>query len=208
MIVTYDANGFYGHPDHIQAHRVTRRAVRSPPSPAPRSARRRSLAVWRSSMRRRCRARCWPRRSGSGRVRPPRFTQAGSVADLPFGVADEQVTTEIDGTGYLRGEGRRAPVARHPDRGGRPRSSRCPTWSAQRIGAREYYTLLAGRRPARAARAGPRRARARICSCAVTPWLSPARIACSAWTARQSDEPPSVPGLQRRRLRACCSCSA
>ena len=25
-IVTYDANGFYGHPDHIQAHRVTRRA--------------------------------------------------------------------------------------------------------------------------------------------------------------------------------------
>jgi N-acetyl-1-D-myo-inositol-2-amino-2-deoxy-alpha-D-glucopyranoside deacetylase len=25
-IVSYDANGFYGHPDHIQAHRVTRRA--------------------------------------------------------------------------------------------------------------------------------------------------------------------------------------
>jgi N-acetyl-1-D-myo-inositol-2-amino-2-deoxy-alpha-D-glucopyranoside deacetylase len=25
-IITYDANGFYGHPDHIQAHRVTRRA--------------------------------------------------------------------------------------------------------------------------------------------------------------------------------------
>src|SRR6266571_714067 len=25
-IVTYDANGFYGHPDHIQAHRVTVRA--------------------------------------------------------------------------------------------------------------------------------------------------------------------------------------
>jgi N-acetyl-1-D-myo-inositol-2-amino-2-deoxy-alpha-D-glucopyranoside deacetylase len=26
VIVTYDANGFYGHPDHIQAHRVARRA--------------------------------------------------------------------------------------------------------------------------------------------------------------------------------------
>jgi N-acetyl-1-D-myo-inositol-2-amino-2-deoxy-alpha-D-glucopyranoside deacetylase len=25
-IVSYDANGFYGHPDHIQAHRVSRRA--------------------------------------------------------------------------------------------------------------------------------------------------------------------------------------
>jgi LmbE family N-acetylglucosaminyl deacetylase len=27
VIVTYDANGFYGHPDHIQAHRVTMAAV-------------------------------------------------------------------------------------------------------------------------------------------------------------------------------------
>ncbi|MGD0068647.1 MAG: N-acetyl-1-D-myo-inositol-2-amino-2-deoxy-alpha-D-glucopyranoside deacetylase, partial [Streptosporangiaceae bacterium] len=26
VLVTYDANGFYGHPDHIQAHRVTWRA--------------------------------------------------------------------------------------------------------------------------------------------------------------------------------------
>ena len=28
VLVTYDANGFYGHPDHIQAHRVARRAFR------------------------------------------------------------------------------------------------------------------------------------------------------------------------------------
>ncbi len=27
VVITYDENGFYGHPDHIQAHRVTRRAV-------------------------------------------------------------------------------------------------------------------------------------------------------------------------------------
>ncbi|MFI2709767.1 N-acetyl-1-D-myo-inositol-2-amino-2-deoxy-alpha-D-glucopyranoside deacetylase [Micromonospora sp. NPDC018662] len=27
VVVTYDPNGFYGHPDHIQAHRVTMRAV-------------------------------------------------------------------------------------------------------------------------------------------------------------------------------------
>jgi N-acetyl-1-D-myo-inositol-2-amino-2-deoxy-alpha-D-glucopyranoside deacetylase len=26
VLVTYDANGFYGHPDHIQAHRVAWRA--------------------------------------------------------------------------------------------------------------------------------------------------------------------------------------
>jgi len=33
-IVTYDANGFYGHPDHIQAHRVTRRAYELACDPA------------------------------------------------------------------------------------------------------------------------------------------------------------------------------
>ena len=27
VVVTYDPNGFYGHPDHIQAHRITMRAV-------------------------------------------------------------------------------------------------------------------------------------------------------------------------------------
>ena len=27
MLVTYDENGFYGHPDHIQAHRITMAAV-------------------------------------------------------------------------------------------------------------------------------------------------------------------------------------
>src|SRR6185436_6442472 len=27
VLVTYDANGFYGHPDHIQAHRVSMRAA-------------------------------------------------------------------------------------------------------------------------------------------------------------------------------------
>ena len=34
VIVTYDANGFYGHPDHIQAHRVAWRAYRLACDPA------------------------------------------------------------------------------------------------------------------------------------------------------------------------------
>jgi N-acetyl-1-D-myo-inositol-2-amino-2-deoxy-alpha-D-glucopyranoside deacetylase len=34
VIVTYDANGFYGHPDHIQAHRVARRAYQLAADPA------------------------------------------------------------------------------------------------------------------------------------------------------------------------------
>ena len=34
VVVTYDENGFYGHPDHIQAHRVTMAAVASTGLPA------------------------------------------------------------------------------------------------------------------------------------------------------------------------------
>src|SRR6516164_2937599 len=34
VLVTYDENGFYGHPDHIQAHRVARRAVTLAADPA------------------------------------------------------------------------------------------------------------------------------------------------------------------------------
>ena len=34
VVVTYDDNGGYGHPDHIQAHRVTMAALAADPSPA------------------------------------------------------------------------------------------------------------------------------------------------------------------------------
>ncbi|MDP9117493.1 MAG: PIG-L family deacetylase [Actinomycetota bacterium] len=34
VVVTYDENGFYGHPDHIQAHRVTMAAVDAVAGPA------------------------------------------------------------------------------------------------------------------------------------------------------------------------------
>ena len=34
VVVTYDENGFYGHPDHIQAHRITMAAVEPTGMPA------------------------------------------------------------------------------------------------------------------------------------------------------------------------------
>ncbi len=34
VVVTYDPNGFYGHPDHIQAHRITMAALEITKSPA------------------------------------------------------------------------------------------------------------------------------------------------------------------------------
>ena len=151
VVVTYDANGFYGHPDHIQAHRVTRRAARVAADPAAAAV---GGAPWLVA---KLYATAMPRSVLAGAIRlgpdaPARFTRARSVADLPFGVADEQVTTEVDGTGQ-----RAATVAAL-----RAHATQIavedPYFAlsdlvGQRIGAREHYTLLAG---PRGPGAGPR----------------------------------------------------
>jgi N-acetyl-1-D-myo-inositol-2-amino-2-deoxy-alpha-D-glucopyranoside deacetylase len=82
-IVTYDANGFYGHPDHIQAHRVAWRAYRE----AGEGARFYATAVPLSEL--------------AGATGGGPFAGAGSVAALGFGVPDEEVTTRVDAGGYL-----------------------------------------------------------------------------------------------------------
>jgi N-acetyl-1-D-myo-inositol-2-amino-2-deoxy-alpha-D-glucopyranoside deacetylase len=71
VIVSYDDNGFYGHPDHIQAHRVAWRAFQLAADAA-----------------------VHPGRGGAGPWRVAKFyatARPGSAL----------VTTEIDGTGYL-----------------------------------------------------------------------------------------------------------
>ena len=82
VVVTYDENGFYGHPDHIQAHRITLAALDACGIPAklyytafPRS----SLRGFREIL------------EEAGIDGP------GEVADNPdFGTPDELVTTMID----------------------------------------------------------------------------------------------------------------
>jgi N-acetyl-1-D-myo-inositol-2-amino-2-deoxy-alpha-D-glucopyranoside deacetylase len=105
VLVTYDANGFYGHPDHIQAHRVAWRAFEL-----------------------------------SGRQGPLRKFYATAAPD------SDQVTTEIDASGYLpvklaalRAHATQITVSSPPYfalSDGVPRLAR----------GVEYYTLLAGRR--------------------------------------------------------------
>jgi N-acetyl-1-D-myo-inositol-2-amino-2-deoxy-alpha-D-glucopyranoside deacetylase len=151
VIVTYDANGFYGHPDHIQAHRVTRRAVRAAADPAAASAA--GGGAWRVA---KLYATAMPRSVLAeairlGPARPTGFVEAGSVADLPFGVADEQVTTEIDGTGYLAAK--IAALRSHATQIAVDGSFfALSNMVGQRIDGHEYYTLLAG---PRGAGAGP-----------------------------------------------------
>ena len=87
VLITYDANGGYGHPDHIQAHRVATAAVvlAGGVSRTYHTARSRRDAERLAELRRRLQ----PDRPG----RPPRA--------VPQGVPDELITSVIDTRPYL-----------------------------------------------------------------------------------------------------------
>ena len=137
VLVTYDENGFYGHPDHIQAHRVADAAIR--------------LAA----------------EGGMGSWQVAKFyatampQSTAAAAGLPWFVPDEQVTTEIDGSGYLaaktaalRAHATQIAVRGDGEAGGGRFALSSGGW--QPISGREYFTLLArGSDPARIADAGP-----------------------------------------------------
>jgi N-acetyl-1-D-myo-inositol-2-amino-2-deoxy-alpha-D-glucopyranoside deacetylase len=90
VLVTYDPNGFYGHPDHIQAHRVAMRAAElvGPDGPAkiywsavPRSVLEAGLENF------------------AGSSNNP-FGDVASVEELPFGTPDGEVAARIDAHEY------------------------------------------------------------------------------------------------------------
>ncbi|MFJ4535982.1 N-acetyl-1-D-myo-inositol-2-amino-2-deoxy-alpha-D-glucopyranoside deacetylase [Streptomyces tibetensis] len=93
VLITYDDNGGYGHPDHIQAHRVAMRAVELSadaglPIPkvywnrVPRPVVEESFARLREDL------------PGTS------FTKAADVDDVPGVVPEERITTVIDGTAH------------------------------------------------------------------------------------------------------------
>jgi N-acetyl-1-D-myo-inositol-2-amino-2-deoxy-alpha-D-glucopyranoside deacetylase len=142
VLISYDDNGFYGHPDHIQAHRVARRAfeladgqvAKFYATAVPRSV----LAAGIEEMRRAA------QRDGRplGGVD---LTRAESAEDLPFGVPDDQVTTEIDATAYL--DQKLAAMRAHATQ----IAVDSPFFAlsnnvGQRAFGRECYTLLSGPR--------------------------------------------------------------
>ncbi len=142
VLISYDDNGFYGHPDHIQAHRVAWRAfelagglvTKFYATAVPRSV----LAAGIEGLRGR-------EPSGNSPGGGPDFTQVESVDELAFGVPDEIVTTEIDATAYL--EQKLAAMRAHATQ----IAVDSPFFAfsdnvGQRAFGREYYTLLAGPR--------------------------------------------------------------
>jgi N-acetyl-1-D-myo-inositol-2-amino-2-deoxy-alpha-D-glucopyranoside deacetylase len=142
VMVTYDDRGFYGHPDHIQAHRVAWRAFSKADG---RVSKFYATAVPRSTLARGIEAARGP--SGPGyRADGTRFSEMKSVKDLPFGVPDAQVTTEIDAHDYL--EAKLAAMRAHATQ----ISVDSPFYAlsdnvGQRALGTEYYTRLAGPGP-------------------------------------------------------------
>jgi N-acetyl-1-D-myo-inositol-2-amino-2-deoxy-alpha-D-glucopyranoside deacetylase len=90
VVVTYDENGFYGHPDHIQAHRVAMRAAELATAQGfgpdkiywtamPRSVMEAGMAAFAESS-------------------DNPFADLEGVEDLPFGTPDEEIAARIDAT--------------------------------------------------------------------------------------------------------------
>ncbi|MER5985039.1 N-acetyl-1-D-myo-inositol-2-amino-2-deoxy-alpha-D-glucopyranoside deacetylase [Streptomyces sp. NPDC001787] len=102
VLVTYDPDGGYGHPDHIQAHRVATRAAELAADPAygtgPGTAAPHAIAkiYWNRVPRPVAEA-------GFERLRamaPDAFAGIAAVDDVPGVVEDARITAEIDGSAY------------------------------------------------------------------------------------------------------------
>jgi N-acetyl-1-D-myo-inositol-2-amino-2-deoxy-alpha-D-glucopyranoside deacetylase len=145
VVVTYDRNGFYGHPDHIQAHRVTWRAFRQSAGTAWQVAKFYATALPVTVI-----ANALEALPSAGTS----FDTPASTGDLPFGVPDEEVTTEIDIGAYVTAklDALRAHATQV--------AVEAPYFAfsnnlGQMVSAREYFTLLAGPDPPRRG-AGPK----------------------------------------------------
>jgi N-acetyl-1-D-myo-inositol-2-amino-2-deoxy-alpha-D-glucopyranoside deacetylase len=145
VMVTYDENGFYGHPDHIQAHRVAWRAFELADGLV--------TKFYATAMPKSVLAAAIKLMGENGERNPPGaeagqsegFLAVNSVDDLPFGVPDDQVTTEIDAADYI--DAKLAALHAHATQ----ISVDSPFFAlSDRVGRRalgiEHYTLLAGPR--------------------------------------------------------------
>lgn len=99
VLVTYDPEGGYGHPDHIQAHRVATRAAELAADAAyrPGSAPHTVAKVYWNRVPRSVAEKAF---AGLRAEAPDAFPGIAAIEDVP-GVADDTlVTTVIDGTGH------------------------------------------------------------------------------------------------------------
>jgi N-acetyl-1-D-myo-inositol-2-amino-2-deoxy-alpha-D-glucopyranoside deacetylase len=138
VLVSYDARGFYGHPDHIQAHRVSRRAFELADglvsklyaTAVPKSVLAEAMALLAEDSR-------------GGQLGGVDFSRVESVDGLPFGTDDGNVSTQIDAADYL--DAKLAAMHAHATQIAvdSPFFALSDMVGRKALGT-EYYTLLAG----------------------------------------------------------------
>ncbi|GAA0896735.1 N-acetyl-1-D-myo-inositol-2-amino-2-deoxy-alpha-D -glucopyranoside deacetylase [Virgisporangium ochraceum] len=137
VAVTYDPNGFYGHPDHIQAHRVTMRACELAAAEGIGPAKIYWTTVPKSTLQ-----------AGieefAGSANNP-FAEVTNVDDLPFGTPDELIAACVDGREFAEQKvtAVRAHASQIPDNYWM--LSVAGNFGAEFMGM-EFYQLAAGRR--------------------------------------------------------------
>jgi N-acetyl-1-D-myo-inositol-2-amino-2-deoxy-alpha-D-glucopyranoside deacetylase len=149
VLVTYDARGFYGHPDHIQAHRVSWRAFELArgliskfyATAIPKSLLAEAMALLAGDDR-------------GGQVGGVDFSRVESLDELPFGTDDDDVSTQIDATEYL--DAKIAAMRAHATQIAvdSPFFALSDLVGRKALGV-EYFTLLAGPGHAGPGLAGP-----------------------------------------------------
>jgi N-acetyl-1-D-myo-inositol-2-amino-2-deoxy-alpha-D-glucopyranoside deacetylase len=92
VLITYDENGFYGHPDHIQAHRVAMRAAELAGAQGFGPAKIYWTAMPKSVMEAGLTA------FGESSDNP--FADLDDIEDFPFGTPDDQIAARIDATDH------------------------------------------------------------------------------------------------------------
>lgn len=92
VLVTYDANGFYGHPDHIQAHRVAMRAAELAAQDGCGPAKIYWTGLPKSVLEAGIEA------FGQSSENP--FEDISSIEEFPFGTPDAEIAARIDATGF------------------------------------------------------------------------------------------------------------
>ncbi|WP_326591813.1 N-acetyl-1-D-myo-inositol-2-amino-2-deoxy-alpha-D-glucopyranoside deacetylase [Streptomyces brevispora] len=100
VLVTYDPDGGYGHPDHIQAHRVATRAAELAADPAhrPGSGAPHTIAkIYWNRVPRTVAEDAFARLRATA---PDAFPGIAAIDDVPGVVNDTLITTEIDGTAH------------------------------------------------------------------------------------------------------------
>ncbi|MCL6735915.1 PIG-L family deacetylase [Streptomyces neyagawaensis] len=91
VVVTYDENGFYGHPDHIQAHRITMAALEMTEGLAPK-------VYWTTAPRSAMRQFGEIMRELHPDTPEPDPAEAAAMAEI--GLPDDEITTWVDTTAF------------------------------------------------------------------------------------------------------------